>query len=304
MPELPEVETVRAGLAKHITGSTITAIKIHDARSLKRHLSGPKDFKAKLEGKTILDVVRRGKFLWLPIDGSDQALVGHLGMSGQMLVRTPDFPEDNLNRVTIGFETAKGKRLELRFVDQRIFGSLAIDPLIPTRDGGQGGFSAGKSKSKSWQNLIPASAAHIARDPLDQSFDQEAVVEKMRIKKSGIKRVLLDQNLVSGIGNIYADESLWHAKLHFDRQADGISRAKLGELMSIVKEVLRAAVKQGGTSFDEQYKNVNGESGYFSQQLYAYGQTDQPCARCQTPIRRQAWANRGSHFCPRCQRLS
>ena len=304
MPELPEVETVRAGLAKHITGSTITAIQIHDARSLKRHLSGPKDFKAKLEGKTILDVVRRGKFLWLPIDGSDQALVGHLGMSGQMLVRTPDFPEDNLNRVTIGFETAKGKRLELRFVDQRIFGSLAIDPLIPTRDGGIGGFSAGKSKSKSWQNLIPASAAHIARDPLDQSFDQEAVVEKMRTKKSGIKRVLLDQNLVSGIGNIYADESLWHAKLHFDRQADGISRAKLGELMSIVKEVLRAAVKQGGTSFDEQYKNVNGESGYFSQQLYAYGQTDQPCARCQTPIRRQAWANRGSHFCPRCQRLS
>ena len=281
MPELPEVETVRAGLAKHITGSTITAIKIHDARSLKRHLSGPKDFKAKLEGKTILDVVRRGKFLWLPIDGSDQALVGHLGMSGQMLVRTPDFPEDKLNRVTIGFETAKGKPLELRFVDQRIFGSLAIDPLIPTRDGGQGGFSSGESKSKSWQNLIPASAAHIARDPLDQSFDQEAVVAKMRTKKSGIKRVLLDQNLVSGIGNIYADESLWHAKLHFDRQADGISKVKLGELMSIVKEVFQAAVKQGGTSFDEQYKNVNGESGYFSQQLYAYGQTDLPCARCQ-----------------------
>lgn len=304
MPELPEVETVRAGLAKYITSATITDVKIHDARSLKRHLTGPRDFKSKLEGMKVLDVIRRGKFLWLPIDGGNQALVGHLGMSGQMLVRTPEFEEDKLNRVTIGFQTAKGKTLELRFVDQRIFGSLAIDPLIETIDGGQGGFSAGKNKAKSWQNLIPTSAAHIARDPLDSSFDQDAVVAKMRTKKSGIKRVLLDQNLVSGVGNIYADESLWHAKLHFDRQASGISKAKLNELLTIVKDVLTNAVERGGTSFDQQYKNVNGESGYFSQELYAYGQTDLPCARCQTPIRRQAWANRGSHYCPRCQRPS
>jgi formamidopyrimidine-DNA glycosylase len=225
-------------------------------------------------------------------------------MSGQMLIRTPDYSADNLNRVTIEFETTKGQALELRFVDQRIFGSLAIDDLVETRDGGAGGFSAGKNRSKPWQNLIPVSAVHIARDPLDEAFDQDAVVSKMRAKKSGIKRVILDQNLVSGIGNIYADESLWLAKLHFDRSADGISKAKLTELMEISKQVLAAAVKQGGTSFDEQYKNVNGEAGYFSQQLFAYGQTDRPCARCQTPIRRQAWANRGSHFCPRCQRPS
>jgi formamidopyrimidine-DNA glycosylase len=255
-------------------------------------------------GTKVLDVVRRGKFLWLPLDSGSTALVGHLGMSGQMLIRTPDYPADNLNRVTIEFETGKGKALELRFVDQRIFGSLAIDDLVETRDGGTGGFSAGKNRSKPWQNLIPVSAAHIARDPLDEAFDQDAVVAKMRVKKSGIKRVILDQNLVSGIGNIYADESLWLAKLHFDRSSDGISKAKLNELIEISKQVLAAAVKQGGTSFDEQYKNVNGESGYFSQQLYAYGQTDRPCARCQTPIRRQAWANRGSHFCPRCQRPS
>jgi formamidopyrimidine-DNA glycosylase len=152
--------------------------------------------------------------------------------------------------------------------------------------------------------MIPVSASHIARDPLDEAFDQDAVVEKMRTKRSGIKRVILDQNLVSGIGNIYADESLWLAKLHFERSADGISKGKLTELMEISKQVLSAAVEQGGTSFDEQYKNVNGESGYFSQQLFAYGQTDKPCARCQTPIRRQAWANRGSHFCPKCQRPS
>jgi formamidopyrimidine-DNA glycosylase len=304
MPELPEVETVRAGLAASIAGATITDLKIHDARSLKRHLSGPGDFRKKLVGTKVLDVVRRGKFLWLPLDSGATALVGHLGMSGQMLIRTPDHPADNLNRVTIEFETGKGKALELRFVDQRIFGSLAIDDLVETRDGGAGGFSAGKNRSKPWQNLIPVSAAHIARDPLDEAFDQDAVVAKMRAKKSGIKRVILDQNLVSGIGNIYADESLWLAKLHFDRSSDGISKAKLTELMEISKQVLAAAVKQGGTSFDQQYKNVNGESGYFSQQLYAYGQTDRPCARCQTPIRRQTWANRGSHFCPRCQRPS
>ena len=304
MPELPEVETVRAGLAKSITSATITGIKIHDARSLKRHLSGPSDFKKKLLGTKVLDVVRRGKFLWLPLEAGETALVGHLGMSGQMLIRTPDFPEDNLNRVTIEFESKNGKPFELRFVDQRIFGSLAIDDLVPTRDGGAGGFSAGKNRAKSWQNMIPVSASHIARDPLDEAFDQEAVVEKMRTKRSGIKRVILDQNLVSGIGNIYADESLWLAKLHFDRSADGISKGKLTELMEISKQVLSAAVEQGGTSFDEQYKNVNGESGYFSQQLFAYGQTDKPCARCQTPIRRQAWANRGSHFCPKCQRPS
>ena len=302
MPELPEVETVRAGLAKSITNSTITGLKIHDARSLKRHLSGPQDFREKLVGVKVLDVIRRGKFLWLPLEPAGTALVGHLGMSGQMLIRTPDFEPDKLNRVTIEFQTKSGKQLELRFVDQRIFGSLAIDDLVETRDGGTGGFSAGKNKSKPWQNLIPVSAAHIARDPLDDAFDQEDVVSRMKLKKSGIKRVLLDQNLVSGIGNIYADESLWLAKLHFDRSADGISKAKLNELIDLSKQVLAAAVRQGGTSFDEQYKNVNGESGYFSQQLYAYGQTDRPCARCQTPIRRQAWANRGSHFCPKCQR--
>jgi formamidopyrimidine-DNA glycosylase len=304
VPELPEVETVRAGLAKSITGATIKDVVIHDARSLKRHLSGVADFTNKLVGKRVLDVVRRGKFLWLPLSGESSALVGHLGMSGQMLIRTKDHPEDKLNRVTINFDSKSKRGLELRFVDQRIFGSLAIDPLVKTPDGLQGGFSAGKNHNQPWQNLISQSAAHIARDPLDELFDKELVIAKMRAKKTSIKRALLDQNLVSGIGNIYADESLWLAKLHFDRQADGISKAKLKQLMVIVRDVLERATKQGGTSFDQQYKNVNGEAGYFSQQLFAYGQTDKPCARCQTPIRRQAWANRGSHFCPRCQRPS
>lgn len=304
MPELPEVETVRAGLAKFMRGSHITSLKVHDSRSIKRHLSGPQDFADKLIGSKVLDVVRRGKFFWLPLSDSDQALVGHLGMSGQMLVRAAGFEPEKLNRVTIGFTSNRGKEYELRFVDQRIFGSLAIEPLMKTADGGRGGFSDGKNNGKRWQNLIPASAAHIARDPLDEEFDLEQVIDRIRSKRSGIKRVLLDQQVVSGIGNIYADESLWLAKLHYDRAADSLSKAKLRELIAVTQEVLQKAVAQGGTSFDQQYKNVNGESGYFSQQLFAYGQTDLPCARCKTPIRRDSWANRGSHFCPKCQRAA
>ena len=303
MPELPEVETVRAGLAKHMLGATITGVQVHDSRSLKRHLSGVGDFERKIVGRKISDVVRRGKFLWLPLESEPNALVGHLGMSGQLLIRSKNFPEDKLNRVTIQLENSSGKQIELRFVDQRIFGSLSIDPLVPTIDGKPGGIGAKRRNSSAWVNKIPLSARHIARDPLDPDFDQEAVIEKMRVKRSGIKRVLLDQNLLSGVGNIYADESLWLAKLHYDKEASKISKAKLQVLLEVVKDVLTQAVAQGGTSFDQQYKNVNGESGYFSQQLFAYGQTDQPCARCGTPIRRSAWANRGSHYCPKCQRL-
>lgn len=304
MPELPEVETVRLGLAASLTGAKVFGLRVHDARSLKRHLSGPKDFEQKLVGRRVLDVIRRGKFLWMPLEGGQSALVGHLGMSGQMLIRTPGFQEDPLNRVTIEFLTASRKKLELRFVDQRIFGSLAIDELVETTDHGPGGFSDGFNRGKPWENLIPRSAAHIARDPLDELFDLERTVSRLRTKKTGIKRALLDQGLVSGIGNIYADESLWLAKLHYDRSCDGISKGKLTQLLEISQQVLKKATAQGGTSFDQQYKNVNGESGYFSQELFAYGQTDRPCARCRGPIRRDSWANRGSHFCPRCQRRS
>lgn len=302
MPELPEVETVRAGLAATILGAKVTGIRIHDSRSLRKHAGGAEDFKQQLIGTRISDVVRRGKFLWLPLDSGESALVGHLGMSGQMLVRTPKFEADKLNRVTL--ELRGEKKYELRFVDQRIFGSLAIEELIPTSDGGNGGLGESKDSKAGWTNLIPASAFHIARDALDPLLDIERVVRRMRKSQSGIKRLLLDQNLISGIGNIYADESLWWARLHYDRPGASISIKRLEELIGFAQKVLSDAVAKGGTSFDEQYKNVNGESGYFSQDLYAYGQTDLPCARCQTPIRRASWANRSSHFCPRCQRPS
>ncbi len=308
MPELPEVETVRAGLAPALTGATITAIDVLDARSLKRHPGTVTDFKQTLIGAKVLGVARRGKFLWLPLELGDSpqsnlALVGHLGMSGQMLLRSPGFEQDKLTRVVVHATDVTGQPVEMRFIDQRIFGSLAIDELVDTKDGAPGGFSAGVAAGQWWQNMIPQSAAHISRDPLDESFDTSAVVKKMGSKRSGIKRVLLDQQTVSGIGNIYADEALWRSKLHYDQPADGISKSKLEGLLVDVKEILAAAVLQGGTSFDEQYKNVNGQSGYFAVSLNAYGMTDSPCNRCGTPIKRESWMNRGSHFCPKCQRL-
>jgi formamidopyrimidine-DNA glycosylase len=289
MPELPEVETVRAGLAEFIIGATITDVDIFDARSLKRHRPGPNDFVATLVGSKITSVVRRGKFLWMPLNASSLALVGHLGMSGQMLVRTPDFEPDKLTRVILHFTAAGGKKYQMRFVDQRIFGSLALDELISTAD------ETGES--------IPTTAAHIARDPLDPYFDVSSVIAKLRKRNAGIKKILLDQQLMSGVGNIYADEALWRAKLHYDQPANSLSLSKTKELINHVTEILAAAVKVGGTSFDEQYKNVNGESGYFEISLNAYGMTGRPCNRCGKPIRRDSWMNRGSHFCPNCQKL-
>jgi formamidopyrimidine-DNA glycosylase len=297
MPELPEVETVRAGLAQHLVGAKVRGIEVLDARSLKKNLGGVNGFLNELKGSRIQSVVRRGKFLWLPISES-RAMVGHLGMSGQILVRTPDFAPDGQTRVVIEVEDAAGNDLEIRFVDQRLFGGLAIDDMVATEDGGLGGYSPEAEAG----NQIPRTVAHIARDLLDPAFNASAVAERMTKKNSGIKRVLLVQNLLSGIGNIYADESLWFAKLHYDKLASAISKKKHLELIEIAAEVLRKAVAQGGTSFDEQYKNVNGESGYFSQSLHAYGQTGIPCTRCGTPIKREAWANRGSHFCPKCQK--
>jgi len=297
VPELPEVETVRAGLANHLVGALVKNIDVHDSRSLKRNFSGPDGFVNELTGARLQGVIRRGKFLWLPITAT-RAVVCHLGMSGQVLVRSKDFGEDKLTRVSVSLEKHSGEEIEMRFVDQRLFGGMQIDDLVETADNSPAGyFPEGKSSS-----LIPTSVSHIARDLLDPNFDAGLVVSKMRRRNSGIKRVLLDQNLLSGVGNIYADESLWRSRLHFDRPASRIPAKKLSELIEVAKEVLQEAVERGGTSFDEQYKNVNGESGYFSQDLNAYSRAGLPCPRCGSAIKREAWANRSSYFCPKCQR--
>jgi formamidopyrimidine-DNA glycosylase len=286
MPELPEVETVRAGLAEYLTGAKVTAVEVLDVRSLKRHQPGVQDFVNVMTGATLKHMSRRGKFLWIPLDRNGLAMVGHLGMSGQMLVRPAGSEPDKLTRVILHAVSPSGEKLELRFVDQRIFGSLAIDELVSIEHGEQ----------------IPSTVTHIARDPLDPNFDAAAVISKLRTRTAGIKKVLLDQGLMSGVGNIYADEALWRTKLHYDAPANTLSAVKVKELLAHVKEILEAAVLVGGTSFDEQYKNVNGQSGYFEVSLNAYGMTGRPCPRCGSPIVRENWMNRGSHFCPKCQK--
>jgi len=297
VPELPEVETVRAGLANHVIGALVNEIEVHDSRSLKRNFSGLDGFVNELTGERLQGVIRRGKFLWLPLTAT-RAVVCHLGMSGQVLVRSKEFGEDKLTRITLRLVKPTGEEIEMRFVDQRLFGGMQIDDLLETGEGVPAGhFPEGEASS-----MIPVSVSHIARDPLDPNFDAGLVVSKMRKRSSGIKRVLLDQNLMSGIGNIYADETLWRTRLHYDRPASIISAKKLNDVIEVAKDVLDEAVERGGTSFDEQYKNVNGESGYFSQDLNAYSRAGLPCQRCGSAIKREAWANRSSYFCPKCQR--
>jgi len=297
VPELPEVETVRAGLANHVIGALVNEIEVHDSRSLKRNFSGLDGFVNELTGERLQGVIRRGKFLWLPLTAT-RAVVCHLGMSGQVLVRSKEFGDDKLTRITLRLVKPTGEEIEMRFVDQRLFGGMQIDDLLETGEGVPAGhFPEGEASS-----MIPVSVSHIARDPLDPNFDAGLVVSKMRKRSSGIKRVLLDQNLMSGIGNIYADETLWRTRLNYDRPASIISAKKLNDVIEVAKDVLGEAVERGGTSFDEQYKNVNGESGYFSQDLNAYSRAGLPCQRCGSAIKREAWANRSSYFCPKCQR--
>ncbi|WP_127793707.1 bifunctional DNA-formamidopyrimidine glycosylase/DNA-(apurinic or apyrimidinic site) lyase [Agromyces sp. LHK192] len=306
MPELPEVEVVRTGLAPAVTGARIAGVEVLDQRSLRRHDAASGRFEALVTGARIEAAVRRGKFLWLPIGSESgpgtRAIVGHLGMSGQLLLRTPDHPGDDRHaRIRLHLDHPAHGELRVDFVDQRIFGSMAVDRMVPTDDGAAAGFSA--DVSGEWAALIPTQVAHIARDPIDPAFDERRFVTALTRRSSGVKRALLDQGLVSGIGNIYADEALWAVRLHAEQPASSLSRRRASELLSAVREVLSKALAEGGTSFDAQYVNVNGASGYFAHSLNAYGQTGRPCPRCGTPIVREPFMNRSSHRCPRCQRL-
>ena len=280
MPELPEVEVVRRGLAQWVTGRTVAAVEVLHPRAVRRHLEGPADFAGRLAGVELLSAQRRGKYLWLPTS-SGEALVGHLGMSGQLLVQPADAEDEKHLRVRLTFTDGASGGRQLRFVDQRTFGGLLVEPL----DG------AG----------VPVSVTHIARDPLDPLFDDAAFAVALRRRRTGLKRALLDQTLVSGVGNIYADEALWRARLHYARATETITRPAAAGLLAAVREVMGAALAEGGTSFDALYVNVNGESGYFDRSLDAYGQEGRPCRRCGTPIRRESFMNRSSFSCPRCQ---
>ena len=277
MPELPEVETVRRGLEHFLTGYTIRTSQNLHPRLLKPASIAPL---SAIEGARITTINRRGKFLWFELN-RDLTLVAHLGMSGQFLVARKDRPEPT--HVRARFTLKRGlKTHELVFSDQRTFGWLSVEQLI---DG------------------IPQSAQHIALDPFDPAFDRGAVIAKIKSRKAAIKNMILNQEIMSGVGNIYADESLWRAKIHPEIPANELSTKKIGALVDAATEVMAEAIEVGGTSFDAMYINVNGESGFFETSLAAYGQEGEPCPRCGREIKRIAFGNRSSHFCPNCQRL-
>jgi formamidopyrimidine-DNA glycosylase len=332
LPELPEVEVVRRGLERHVAGRTVASAEVFHPRAVRRHLAGPEDFAASMRGVKVVAARRRGKYLWLPVSpdpavapaapaspvppsppeaagvpdaslpptpglagpgatapltpagetpgGSvaEDALLAHLGMSGQLLLGEPDRPLSPHVRVRFTFTDAGP---DLRFTDQRTFGHLVFEP---------GGAT------------LPPLIAHIAADPLEAAYDEQALIARLRARHTGIKTALLDQSLVSGVGNIYADEALWRAKIHWARPAASLSRAGLARLLAAVREVLTEALVAGGTSFDSLYVNVNGESGYFGRSLAVYGREGEPCPRCGAPIRRDPFANRSAYSCPVCQR--
>ncbi|MCH6229295.1 bifunctional DNA-formamidopyrimidine glycosylase/DNA-(apurinic or apyrimidinic site) lyase [Microbacterium sp. CFH 31415] len=301
MPELPEVEVVRAGLAPAVTGAVVRGVTVLDDRALTRHAGTGAEFETALTGRTIRAAARRGKFLWLPLDDGGgrpplEAVVGHLGMSGQLLLRAPGAAPERHERVRIDLEHPTHGEVSVVFADQRTFGSLAIDELIPTPDGAPGGLGAAEAS-------VPRQVAHIARDPLDPAFADVAFRRALVRKESAIKRVLLDQTVISGVGNIYADESLWAARIHPETRAADLATRAVNRLLGEVRHVLDKALAEGGTSFDAQYVNVNGQAGYFAHSLNAYGRTGEPCPRCGRPIVRVSFTNRSSHFCPHCQRV-
>ncbi len=275
MPELPEVEVVRRGLADHIAGRTIRSVQVLHPRPVRSHPDGPEGFAAVLRGCRIDGVERRGKYLWARL--GDDALIMHLGMSGQFRINDPNDEHPRNTRVLFDLDDGR----QLRFVDQRMFGGLEWRP-----------------------GLAACPVPHIALDPFDPRFDEHAVARRLRTRRTGVKRAILDQRLVSGIGNIYADEALWRARVHFDHPADGLGPRKALAVLRSARDVMAEALEQGGTSFDGLYVNINGESGYFVRGLNVYGQEGEACRRCGTPIVRRGFMNRSSYLCPKCQRAS
>jgi formamidopyrimidine-DNA glycosylase len=276
VPELPEVEVVRRGLERGVVGRMVAAVSVLHPRAVRGHSAGPADFVAVLMGRRIDAARRRGKYLWLPLDSGD-ALQAHLGMSGQLLVVPPEKPVEVHLRVQVRFVDGG---LELRYVDQRTFGGLVV--------------VAGGAE-------LPATIGHIALDPLDPAFAPAGFATALRRRRTGIKRALLDQSLISGVGNIYADEALWRAKLHYARPTETLRGPEVTRLLVGLREVLGAALTAGGTSFDAAYVSTEGVSGMFERELGVYGRAGLPCRRCGTPVRRDRFMNRSSYFCPRCQ---
>ena len=314
MPELPEVESVRRGLQHWITGTRVTEARVLDPRILgttsQRRIppEAVDAFAEAVAGISLRAPQRRGKFLWVPFDrpcGSgaqpqspSSALALHLGMSGQLRVHAAHEELHRHTRAVLTLEpghasgspsappAARGEgRLELRFLDQRIFGHIGVDDLVP--DG---------------PDSVPRRSSHIARDPLDPHWNAEATARVVQRSRAALKSVLMDQTVVSGVGNIYADEALHRAGVHPQAVPSRLRVSRIRRVLDESRIVMLEALAQGGTSFDALYVHVNGDSGYFARDLNVYGRSGLPCRRCGTPIVREKFTNRSSHFCPSCQR--
>ncbi len=297
MPELPEVEVVRRGLARWVVGRRVEDVEVLHPRPVRRHVAGAADLASRLRDVAVTDAVRRGKFLWLELD-SGEALLAHLGMSGQLLLQPESAPAERHLRARFTFDDGGPG---MRFVDQRMFGGLWLADLVPSPDDGPGGTGGPADAPAPSLPRLPEGVGHIARDVLDPALDEAALVERVRRRRTGVKRALLDQALVSGVGNIYADEALWRSRLHWARPTDTLTRPAVRRLLDDVRVVMADALAQGGTSFDSLYVDVNGRSGYFERSLSVYGRTGRPCPRCGALVGRDAFANRSSFRCPRCQ---
>lgn len=283
MPELPEVEVVRQGVNQWIVHRTIATVEVFHPRATRRQVGGQQDFINRLKGRTVHSAQRRGKYMWLVLDDA-QAVVIHLGMSGQILIQEPTANFEKHLRIRWTFADS-GRAMH--FVDQRTFGGMHIEEIVTDKRG----------------VVVPESISHIAQDPLEQHFNEAEAIEAIMRRRTEIKRLLLDQSIISGIGNIYADEALWRSGIHWATPAQLLGRSALATLLRHATEVMQEALAQGGTSFDSLYVNVNGESGYFARGLNAYGRAGQPCHRCQTLLVRDRFMNRSSFRCPKCQPL-
>lgn len=281
MPELPEVETIRLGLAEHALGRKITRVTGSGRRLVRNNPHGMQDLLEFLPGQQIRELERRGKYLWLVFADADHCLLVHLGMSGQVLWNRAESEVNRHERVRLYLDDGSA----LCFNDQRMFGALTISELVE----GTGG------------RLVPAAATHIAADPLEPAFDVQAVAKRLRRSTRHLKTLLLDQQVVSGIGNIYADEALHRSRVHGLRRAEKLPLTMLVDTLTEAEAVMRESIAQGGTSFDELYVDTAGNPGYFARSLRVYGREGEPCETCGTPIQKVQVDGRSHHYCPQCQ---
>jgi formamidopyrimidine-DNA glycosylase len=270
MPELPEVETTRRGIARAILGQRIAELQVHAPR-----LRWPVDpmMPAQVRGQQIDTVGRRAKYLLLGLERG--CLILHLGMSGSLRVLTADTPR----RAHDHFDLRLEGGLTLRLNDPRRFGSLHYTDGDPAA-----------------HRLLRA----LAPEPLEASFDAAYLWRVTRRRRAAIKQVLLNGHLVTGVGNIYASEALFRARIRPGRSARGLTREQCARLVKAVRAALQAAIRDGGTTLRD-YVNSSGDAGRFRQKLYVYERAGRPCRRCATPIRRITQGQRASYYCPRCQ---